>query len=154
MSLFLSRYVNSIDKKGRVSVPSNYRQTSSNESFSGVVVYPSIRNSCLEACSIDRLKDLAEMIYNLDPYSEERDAFETIILGEAVQLSFDKEGRVSLPKNLIEFANLESSVCFVGKGKVFEIWKPEIFETHLKEAKEIAVKNRLLLKNLESRGEK
>lgn len=150
MSLFLSRYTNSIDKKGRVSVPSNYRQCASIDGFAGVVIYPSIRNQCLEACSLKRLNELAEMIYNLDPYSEERDAFETIILGESVQLSFDKEGRVNLTKNLIDFAGLDNSACFVGKGQVFEIWNPNNFETHLKSAKETAIKNKLLLKNIHS----
>jgi MraZ protein len=148
MSLFLSRYLNVVDKKGRVSVPSGYRQSASTDSFAGVVVYPSIRNKCIEACSLTRLKEVAEMIYNLDPYSEERDAFETIILGESVQLSFDPEGRVVLPKHLIEFAGIEQNASFIGKGQIFEIWKPELFEDHLSKVKEIAANNKLLLKNI------
>lgn len=148
MSLFLSRFINTIDKKGRVSVPSSYRQTASNENFAGVVVYPSIRNKCIEACSIDRLKELAEMIYRLEPYSDERDAFETIILGEAVQLTFDTEGRVHVPKQLLEFAGLDKQACFVGKGKVFEIWNPDMFEDYLAKAKSTAAENKLLLKNI------
>ncbi len=154
MDLFLSRFINSIDKKGRVSVPSSYRQSASSELFSGVVVYPSIRNKCIESCSLTRLKELAGMIQNLDPYSEERDAFETIILGEAVQLSFDPEGRVIIPKHLIEFAGIDSQACFVGKGQVFEIWEPKNFEEHLVHAKEIAANNKLLLKNLHQGAQK
>ena len=148
MNLFLSRFTNSIDKKGRVSVPSSYRQNASTGVFAGVVVYPSIRNKCIESCSLARLKELAEMIQNLDPYSDERDAFETIILGEAVQLAFDPEGRVVLPKHLIEFSEIDNHACFVGKGQVFEIWEPKKFEQYLVNAKDTAVQNRLLLKNL------
>lgn len=149
MSLFLSRYINSIDKKGRVSVPSSYRQVANTQGFSGVVVYPSIRNKCVEACSLSRLQELAGMIHNLDPYSEERDAFETIILGEAVQLSFDPEGRVVLPRHLIEFAEIDANATFVGKGQVFEIWHPELFDAHLSKVQEIAANNKLLLKNIQ-----
>ena len=148
MNLFLSRFTNSIDKKGRVSVPSNYRQSASTDGFAGVVIYPSIRNKCIEACSLSRLKELAEMIQHLDPYSDERDAFETIILGQAVQLAFDPEGRIVLPKHLIEFANLDSEACFIGKGQVFEIWEAKMFDEHLAKAKEVAAHNRLLLKNV------
>ena len=148
MSLFLSRFTNSIDKKGRVSVPASYRQHTSSEGFSGVIVYPSIRNKCLEACSLNRIKELAEMIYSLDPYSDERDAFETIILGESVQLTFDTEGRINLPSHLAQFANLNSQANFVGKGQVFEIWNPENFDSHLKVAKETAANNKSLLKNI------
>lgn len=141
--------MNSIDKKGRVSVPASYRQVSSSDGFLGVVVYPSIRNNCIEACSITRLRELAEMIYNLDPYSDERDAFETIILGESVQLTFDSEGRVVIPKHLSEFAQLDSQAYFVGKGQVFEIWNPKLFDIHLEKVKEIAVNNKTLLKNIQ-----
>jgi MraZ protein len=132
-----------------VSVPSSYRQVTSGEGFAGIVVYPSIRNKCIEACSLSRLEELAAMIYNLDPYSEERDAFETIILGEAVQLSFDPEGRVVLPKHLIEFASIDSNATFVGKGQVFEIWESELFDSHLVKVQEIAANNKLLLKNIQ-----
>lgn len=149
MSLFLSKYINGIDKKGRVSVPSNYRQNAITDGFAGVVVYPSIRNKSIEACSLSRLKELASMIYSLDPYSEERDAFETIILGEAVQLSFDTEGRVVLPKHLIDYANLDQNAAFVGKGMVFEIWNPDLFEKYSIKVREIASNSKLLLKNIQ-----
>jgi MraZ protein len=150
MNIFLSRYTNNIDNKGRVSVPSTYRTVLSqaDSTFNGVIVYPSFRNQCIEACSIARLQELSQIIQNLDPYSEERDAFETIILGEATQLTFDSEGRIILPKSLIEHAEISKQVCFVGKGVVFEIWQPENFSSYLSAAKKIAHNNRLTLKNI------
>ncbi|HJD57559.1 MULTISPECIES: division/cell wall cluster transcriptional repressor MraZ [Rickettsieae] len=148
MNIFLSKYINNLDKKGRVSVPASYRAALSSQSFNGVIVYPSFRNKCIEACSLKRLEELSQMIQTLDPYSEERDAFETIILGEAIQLAFDGEGRVILPKSLIEHSDISEQVCFVGKGLVFEIWQPQNFETYLSSARQIAQNNRLTLKNI------
>lgn len=148
MNIFLSKYTNNIDKKGRVSVPVNYRSTIDVESFKGIIAYPSFRNKCIEACGISKFEQLGKIIQNLDPYSEERDAFETIILGEAVQLAFDNEGRVILPKSLLEHAEIQEQVCFVGKGLVFEIWQPQNFESYLTNARQIAQNNRLTLKNI------
>ncbi|MCC8416037.1 MAG: division/cell wall cluster transcriptional repressor MraZ [Rickettsia endosymbiont of Gnoriste bilineata] len=148
MNIFLSKYINNLDKKGRVSVPASYRAALSSQSFNGVIVYPSFRNKCIEACSLKRLEELSQMIQTLDPYSEERDAFETIILGGAIQLMFDGEGRVILPKSLIEHSDISEQVCFVGKGLVFEIWQPQNFETYLSSARQIAQNNRLTLKNI------
>ncbi|UCM86130.1 MAG: division/cell wall cluster transcriptional repressor MraZ [Rickettsia endosymbiont of Culicoides impunctatus] len=148
MNIFLSKYINNLDKKGRVSVPASYRVALSSQSFNGVIVYPSFRNKCIEACSLKRLEELSQMIQTLDPYSEERDAFETIILGGAIQLTFDGEGRVILPKSLIEHSDISEQVCFVGKGLVFEIWQPQNFETYLSSARQIAQNNRLTLKNI------
>ncbi|WP_341752940.1 MULTISPECIES: division/cell wall cluster transcriptional repressor MraZ [unclassified Candidatus Tisiphia] len=148
MNIFLSKYINNLDKKGRVSVPASYRVALSSQSFNGVIVYPSFRKKCIEACSLKRLEELSQMIQTLDPYSEERDAFETIILGGAIQLTFDGEGRVILPKSLIEHSDISEQVCFVGKGLVFEIWQPQNFETYLSSARQIAQNNRLTLKNI------
>ena len=147
MSIFLSKYQNKIDKKGRVSIPSNFRSALSSEEFSGIIVYPSFKNNCIEACSMSRLKKTYEIIQSLDPYSAERDAFETIIMGESVQLQFDNEGRVILPLYLIEQVGILENAFFVGKGLVFEIWDPVSFEKHLKSANEIAKANRFILKN-------
>ena len=140
--LFLSTYKNKIDKKGRVSVPSSFRSTLLKEEYPGVIVYESINNKCIEACSLNRIEKLNDTIDNLDPYSDERDAFATIILGGSIQLSFDSEGRILLPENLIKFAGLSQYACFVGKGSTFEIWDPQEYEQYYSKAKEMAVKNK------------
>lgn len=147
MKIFLSKYIYNIDKKNRVSVPVSYRAILADQTFNGIIAYPSFRNKCIEACSISRLNELSQIIQNLDPYSDERDAFETIILGEAVQLGFDNEGRIILPKSLLDHAEMVNEACFVGKGLMFEIWKPENFEVYLSNAKVVAQNNRLTLKN-------
>ena len=150
MNIFLSKYLNKIDKKGRVSIPAGYRGALAKENFNGIIVYPSFKNNCIECCSMSRLEELSKIIQNLDPYSDERDAFETIVLGEAVQLQFDSEGRVILPSYLMEQVGISTQGCFVGKGLVFEIWNPDQFEAHRKCAKEIAQGNRQILKNNQS----
>lgn len=146
MQIFLSKYLNNIDKKARVSVPSNYRLVLGGQP--GVIVYPSIKHKCLEACSVTRLEELSRIIQALDPYSEERDAFETIILAESVHLTFDSEGRIVIPKSLSDYASLDDKAYFVGKGLVFEIWNPTNFEDYLSKASDIAKANRHLLKNI------
>jgi len=146
MNIFLSKYLNNIDKKARVSVPSNYRLVLGGQP--GIIVYPSIKHKCLEACSVSRLEELSKIIEALDPYSEERDAFETTILAESVHLTFDSEGRIILPKSLLDYAALDDKAYFVGKGVVFEIWNPENFENYLTKAAATAKANRHLLKNI------
>jgi MraZ protein len=147
MSLFLSTYINKIDKKGRVSVPSSFRNVLTiHSSFAGIVVYNSFINKCIEGCSMSRIEFLSQNIDFLDPYSDERDAFATTILGGSVQLPFDTEGRVLLPEVLIEFAQLTEQACFVGKGATFEIWEPKAFEEYANRAREIAKNNRSTLR--------
>lgn len=147
MNIFLSKYINKVDKKGRVSVPAPYRSILAKEDNGGIIAYPSFRNKCIEACGMSRLQNLNDIIAALDPYSSERDAFETVVLGQSIHLAFDNEGRVTLPSNLLKMANIENTSYIVGKGDVFEIWNPNSFEEYLLKAKEIAQNNRSLLKN-------
>lgn len=144
--LFLSTYINKLDGKGRVSVPSSYRSMLTHPEFSGIIAYESISNQCIEACSHERITHLSESIDNLDPYSDERDAFATIILGGSLKLAFDSEGRILIPENLIKFANLSEKVCFVGKGQTFEIWNPSDFQAHYEKAKILATEKRQMLR--------
>ena len=142
MALFLSTYVNRVDKKGRVSVPAPFRAVLANQHFNGIIAYPSFVYDCIEASGMDRIERLSESIDQLDPYSEERDAFAASILGGCVQLSFDAEGRVLLPELLIETAQLKDQATFVGKGQTFEIWSPAMFEAYSSKARELAKTHR------------
>ncbi len=146
MALFLSTFINKIDAKGRVSVPSQFRASLVNESFSGVVVYESFVNDCIEGCDIDRIKKISESIDNLDPFSEERDAFATTVLGGSFQLAIDGDGRVILPENLLKKAQIKDQAVFVGKGSTFEIWQPDKFEEYMIKAKKDAKSKRNLLR--------
>jgi MraZ protein len=148
MNLFLSTYANSVDKKNRISIPSSYRSILSKEAYNGVIAYPSIKHQAIELSGYDRIVEMSKIIQSLDIYSKERDAFETVILGEAVHLPFDSEGRVIIPNKLKEYANIEEQAFFIGKGLVFELWNPLNFADHTNNAKKIAHENRLLLKNL------
>lgn len=150
MALFLSTFTNKIDSKGRVSVPAQFRLSLNNslssKDFSGIIIYESFVNDCIEGCDIDRIKLLSESIDNLDPFSEERDSFATAILGGAIQLSLDSDGRVILPEALLKKAKIKDKAVFVGKGPTFEIWQPEKFATYVTKAKESAKEKRSLLR--------
>lgn len=145
MALFLSTFINKIDSKGRVSVPAQFRLSLANQDFSGIIVYESFINECIEGCDINRIKRLSDSIDNLDPFSEEHDAFATTILGSAMQLPIDADGRVILPENLLKKTVIKDKALFVGKGSTFEIWNPEKFEIHLAQAKKDAKMKRNLL---------
>lgn len=146
MALFLSTFINKIDAKGRVSVPVQFRASLVNESFSGMIIYESFVNECIEGCDIERIKKLSESIDNLDPYSEERDAFATAVLGGSTQLTIDGDGRVILPESLLKTAKIKDSAVFVGKGSTFEIWEPKKFEEYMAKAKKDAKAKRNLLR--------
>ncbi len=144
--MFLSSFVNKIDKKGRVSVPATFRSHINTLGYNGFISYPSFNHSALEACSQDRIEKLSNTIDSLNPFEEKRDYFATSILSESVNLQFDTEGRVSLTEKLLNHANIKSNILFVGLGKTFQIWEPKTFEKFKVLARKKAYQNRSNLK--------
>lgn len=135
MALFLSTFVNKVDQKGRVSVPATFRaelpkQTLPEKSdFNGIIVFRSFREPMLEACGIDRMHEMGEQLEEMSQFSDEYDALSTIF-AEATRVPFDGEGRVLLPRHLLDYAQITDFVAFVGRGPTFQLWEPEAYKTH------------------------
>ena len=144
--MFLSIYVNRLDKKGRVSVPASFRSYLSNLGYNGVICYPSFNNQSIEAWPQDRIEKISNSIDSLNPFEDKRDYFATSILSESINLQFDGEGRISLTPKLLKHAKIKDSMLFVGQGKTFQIWAPEIFEKFKATARKKANLNRASLK--------
>ena len=126
--MFLSTYENNIDKKGRVSVPAQFRSYLSNLGFNSIICFPSFNQQCLEAWPQDRIEKISDAIDNLNPFEEKKDYFATSILSESINLQFDSEGRILLTSKLLKHAKIKNSILFVGQGKTFQIWEPTNYE--------------------------
>ena len=144
--MFLSSFENKMDKKGRVSVPANFRAYLNSLGYNGFISYPSFNHSALEACSQDRIEKLSSTIDTLNPFEEKRDYFATSVLSESENFQFDTEGRVSLSKKLLDHAQIKNNILFVGLGKTFQIWEPKNFYKFKIFAKKKAFQNRSNLK--------
>ena len=144
--MFLSSYENKLDKKGRVSVPATFRAYLTSNGFNSFVAYPSFSHEALEGCSQDRIEKLSNSIDTLNPFEEKRDYFATAVLSESVILNFDTEGRVTLPEKLMSHANIKKDILFVGLGKTFQIWNPNLFEKFRTLARKKAFQSRSALK--------
>lgn len=134
MALFLSRFDNKVDRKGRVSVPAPFRAALSQQAYQGVVVYPSPVAAALEGCGRDRIEEIAASIDSFNPYSEEGGALAAAILTRSAELAFDGEGRVVLPEALMAFAGIGDAATFAGRGATFQIWNPQAYAAYEREA--------------------
>ena len=125
MDLFVSRFFNKIDKKGRVSLPSNFRNVLPKTNSNEIILYKSIKTPSIEGCGAGRLKEIAKRINNLDFFSEDYDDFSSSIFSEIVPTNIDKEGRFLIPEELKKYANIKNEAAFFGQGFFFQIWEPK-----------------------------
>lgn len=131
MSLFLGTFENKVDKKGRISVPAQFRAALSTEEFQGIVAYPSFKYPAIEACGISVMADIGSRMEEHALFSDEQDDLALSVFADAHQLPFDGEGRIILPPKLREHAGIlddGAMAAFVGAGPSrFYIWNPGRF---------------------------
>jgi|TARA_B100000287_G_C20673686_1_gene794412 MraZ protein len=127
MSIFLSTVINKMDSKCRVSVPSSFRNSLKDQSFKGIIAFPSYNDKSIDACGIERMENISNSL-DSDNYSQDEFDLISTYFGEAEKLPFDKDGRVTLPKKLINHAQIVKNVMFVGLGPTFQMWNPESYE--------------------------
>ena len=123
MALFLSTHFNKVDKKGRVSVPAQFRSAVVGQSFPGIVAFRSFSLAVIDAAGIERMEKYSE---ELDGLPEGSARYEEVraMLADARQLAFDGEGRIVLPDDLARFARIAEEAAFVGQGRHFYICEP------------------------------
>ena len=125
MDLFISKFINKIDKKGRVSLPSSFRNVLPKSNRNEIILYKSLKTPSIEGSGVGRLKEISKRINNLDFFSEDYDDFSTSIFSEIITTNIDKEGRFVIPEELKIYANIQSEIGFFGQGHYFQIWEPK-----------------------------
>jgi MraZ protein len=63
-----------------------------------------------------------------------------------VELTFDGNGRIILPQELMDFAGITEYATFAGKGITFQIWEPEAFKQELDKARHKVKEKRSMLR--------
>src|SRR5439155_10809489 len=129
VELFFSTFVNKVDRKGRVSVPATFRAAVADQSFPGIVVFPSFKYHALDASGIKRMEEMKARLNTLEEFSDEHENL-GILFADSQALPFDTEGRILLPEKLAEHAHITESAAFVGLGSSFQIWEPDRFAAH------------------------
>ena len=130
MELFLSTYVNKVDRKGRVSVPATFRSTlATHREPNLVVLFPSFRVPALEGTGSNYVEEMNERLETLEQFSDEHENLSQLF-AEAHPLTMDGEGRIVLPEPLKEHANITTDVAFVGLGAMFQMWEPGHYAEH------------------------
>lgn len=118
--MFMSEYNHTVDAKGRLIVPSKFREQLGDE-----FVVTKGMDGCLFVYANDDWNAFEQKLTSLPLINKEARKFARFFLAGAAQVEVDKQGRILLPANLREFASLEKDVLLVGVGSRIEIWSRE-----------------------------
>ncbi|MCC7284060.1 MAG: cell division/cell wall cluster transcriptional repressor MraZ [Acetobacteraceae bacterium] len=140
MSHFLGTHRVRLDRKGRLSVPAPFRAALARLEPAELVLRPSHRAACIEGWPRPMLDAAQAAVGRLDLFSEAADDIAAVLYADALAAAPDAEGRIVLPEDLIQHANLvrDSDAAFLGLGQTFHIWLPEAGRAWLAGARERA----------------
>jgi len=130
VAVFTAEFRLKVDGKGRVSVPAPYRATLAQAGLSSIALGPVYDAAALEGYPGDRLEQIAEKLDDETLYSEEEREELLLLFSELRELSIDGDGRILLPEELRQHAEIADKAVYAGRGKTFRIWNPEQFDAY------------------------
>ncbi len=123
MHMFMGEYNHTIDAKGRLIIPSKFR-----EILGDAFVVTKGLDGCLFVYDNQEWKRFEEKLRSLPITNKEARQFVRFFLAGATEAEVDKQGRILIPNVLREFAEITKDVVLVGVGSRIEIWSRERFE--------------------------
>ena len=120
---FIGEYTYSLDSKGRVNIPSKFRQTLSTDNQNTFVITRGL-DSCIWVYPLVQWKEIEENLRKLSSLSSIHRAFVRNTARYATPSTYDKQGRINLTPSLINFASLKKDVLIIGMVNKMEIWDP------------------------------
>jgi len=123
-----------VDVKGRVAVPSRYRDLLAAVCEGRLVVTANPYERCLNIYPEPQWKEVKAKIESLPNSNKKVRRLQRLVLGNASELDMDGNGRLLLPPTLREFANLDKKVVLVGLGDKAELWSEQSWNDMLDES--------------------
>ena len=118
--MFMGEYHHTIDEKGRIIIPSKFREDLG-EKF---IITRGIEN-CLFVYSLSSWEKITNKLESLPFTKKDARQFVRFFLSGATTAEFDKQGRVNVTSPLVSYANLQKDCVVIGTGDRLEIWSEE-----------------------------
>lgn len=114
-----------LDTKGRLALPSRYRDVMREKSDGQMVITIDTQERCLLLYPTPDWEIIQAQVEALPSFNPAARRIQRLLIGHATDVEMDSQGRFLLPAPLREFAGLEKSVTMIGQGKKFEIWSDQ-----------------------------
>ena len=133
---FIGEYSYSLDSKGRINMPAKFRQALSKDNKSTFVITRGM-DACIWVYSLNQWLEIEKSLRSLSSLSKIHRTFVRNTARYATPSTYDKQGRITIPPSLINYANLYKDVLIIGMVNKMEIWNTKNLEKTEKEALEI-----------------
>ena len=114
----------SLDAKGRMAIPTRYRERLAAR-CDGQIVVTVDKDHCLLVYPLPDWEELERKLVRLPSMNKTARNIVRIMVGYATEVEMDGSGRILVSRELREFAGLEKAAMLIGQGNKFELWDEE-----------------------------
>ncbi len=129
--MFMGEYKHNVDVKGRMIVPAKFR-----EGLGDSFVVTRGLDKCLFAYPLDEWKVIEEKLKQLPLTKKDARAFTRFFFSGAIECEIDKQGRINIPQNLRNYADLEKECVVIGVSERVEIWANDKWKEYVEDSEE------------------
>ena len=111
-----------IDTKGRLAIPTKYREGLHASDEGKMVLTIDTETKCLLLYPLSQWQIIEEKLQQLPSFNPQARRIQRFLIGHATDIDIDSAGRILVPQILRDYAVIEKKVMLVGQGKKFELW--------------------------------
>lgn len=122
-----------LDSKGRLAVPTRYRETLIEESEGQMVCTIDLHQPCLLLYTLPQWEIIEQKLSRLSSMNPAERRVQRLLLGHASECQMDSAGRLLLAGTLRQHASLTKEVMLVGQFNKFELWDEQTWYQQVRE---------------------
>ena len=119
----------SLDTKGRMAMPTRYRERLQDRCAGHLVITVDIAEKCLAIYPLPEWEIIQQKLDGLSSFNAKSAMVKRRLMGNATDVEMDGNGRILVPPKLRKHAMLEKKVVMIGQGKKFELWDEETWDS-------------------------
>ncbi|GAA1643624.1 division/cell wall cluster transcriptional repressor MraZ [Nonomuraea fuscirosea] len=124
--MFLGTHQPRLDDKGRLFLPAKYRE----ELAEGLVITKG-QERCLYVFPVEEFQRITEALSTAPVTAKAVRDYSRVFFASASDEKPDKQGRITIPQSLRQYAGLERDCVVIGANTRLEIWDAQAWDTYL-----------------------
>jgi len=135
LNYLIGTYECKIDVKGRLLIPIALKKQIADSISQGFVLKRAVFQQCLELYPLQQWKDLISKVNKLNRFKKKNNDFIRRFTAGLKFIEIDNTGRLLIPKELTEFANIKREIVLSSSVNIIEIWDKSKYEKTIDDSK-------------------
>ena len=136
MNYLIGTYECKIDVKGRLLIPSAFKKQLAPVIPKGFVLKRAVFQNCLEVYPLAQWEELIKKVNSLNRFKKKNNDFIRRFTAGVKFIELDGNGRLLIPKDLIEFSNINRDVTLSTSVNIIEIWDKSSYEKAIADSRD------------------